>query len=171
MKKIFSLLILLFAFTGVSFASTKEEIMKDLETYNSDINMKIVDALSKIEQETIVIDDVLEKGAKKDVSTSMKIIDNQVNYIVDTMQKYTSKIKTQEVRDYHNITLEYIKIRHQFLKDATASYIKNGKITDKEKARITEKYAKTFAELDKKHADILKKLTAAIHPNQSEKNK
>lgn len=167
MKKIFTLLFLLFAVTSISFASTKEEIMKDLETYNADINGKIVDALSKIEQETVVIDNVIEKGAKNDVNASMKIIDNQVNYVLDIMKKYTLKIKTQEVRDYHNITMEYIKIRHNFLKDATASYLKNGKITDEEKTRITNKYAKTFEEMDKKNAEILKKLTAAIHPDQS----
>lgn len=171
MKKIFSLLVLLFAVTSVSFASTKEEIMKDLEMYNSDINIKVVDALAKIEQETIIIDNVIEKGAKNDVNASMKIIDNQVKYILDTMQKYTLKIKTQELRDYHNITMEYIKVRHQFLKDATSSYLKNGKITDKEKERITNKYAKTFTELDNKNAEILKKLTAVIHPDQNTKEK
>ena len=83
------------------------------------------------------------------------------------MQQYTSKIKTQEVKDYHEITIEYIKVRHAFLKDATSSYLKNGKITDTEKERITNKYAKTFAELDKKNAEILKKLTVVIHPDQS----
>lgn len=167
MKKLFTLLFLLFAVTGVSFASTQEEIMKDLEMYNKDINTKIVDALGKIEQETVVIDNVIEKGAKNDVNASMKIIDNQVKYIVDSMQQYTSKIKTQEVKDYHEITIEYIKVRHAFLKDATSSYLKNGKITDTEKERITKKYAQTFADLDKKNAEILKKLTAAIHPDQS----
>ena len=125
MKKLFTLLFLLFAVTSISFASTKEEIMKDLEMYNRDINTKIVDALGKIEQETVVIDNVIEKGAKNDVNASMKIIDNQVKYIVDSMQQYTSKIKTQEVKDYHEITIEYIKVRHAFLKDATSSYLKN----------------------------------------------
>lgn len=169
MKKLFTLLILVFAVAGISFASTKKEVMEDLERYNTYVNVKVVDALAKIEQETVIIDNVIEKGAKYDVNASMKIIDNQVKYILDHMQKYTFKIKTQEVRDYHNITMEYIKLRHEFLKDATSSYLKNGKITDDEKARITKKYESTFAEMDRKNAAILKTLTAVIHPDQNNK--
>ena len=97
----------------------------------------------------------------------MKVIDNQVKFLLDHMQKYTAIIRTQEIKDYHIITMEYIKVRHAFLKDATDSFLKNGKITDAEKNRITEKYAKTFAELDKKNAEILQKLLVVIHPEQN----
>ena len=37
MKKLFTLLFLLFAVTSISFASTKEEIMKDLEKLKNQI--------------------------------------------------------------------------------------------------------------------------------------
>lgn len=167
MKKFLTALLLIFITAGMAFAASKDEVLKDLEMYNAEVNPKIVEALGKIENETVVIDNVIEKGAKNDIKTSMKIIDNQVAFILDHMQKYTAKIKTKEVKDYHNITIEYIKVRHAFLKDATDSFLKNGKITDEEKARITNKYAKSFEELDKKHAEILKTLTVVVHPGQN----
>lgn len=167
MKKLLTALMLVFITAGIASAASKEEIMKDFEMYNTQVNPKVVEALQKIENETVVIDNVIEKGAKNDINTSMKVIDNQVKFLLDHMQKYTASIKTQEVKDYHIITMEYIKVRHAFLKDATDSFLKNGKITDAEKNRITEKYAKTFAELDKKNAEILKKLLAVVHPEQN----
>lgn len=167
MKKLLTALMLVFITAGIASAASKEEIMKDFEMYNTQVNPKVVEALQKIENETVVIDNVIEKGAKNDINTSMKVIDNQVKFLLDHMQTYTASIKTQEVKDYHIITMEYIKVRHAFLKDATDSFLKNGKITDAEKKRITEKYAKTFAELDKKNAEILKTLLAVVHPEQN----
>ncbi len=167
MKKLLTALMLVFITAGIASAASKEEIMKDFEMYNAQVNPKVVEALQKIENETVVIDNVIEKGAKNDISTSMKVIDNQVKFLLDHMQKYTAIIRTQEIKDYHIITMEYIKVRHAFLKDATDSFLKNGKITDAEKNRITEKYAKTFAELDKKNAEILQKLLVVIHPEQN----
>ena len=49
MKKILMYLLLVFITAGLCFAaSSKEEITQDLNLYNSDINPKIVDALSKM---------------------------------------------------------------------------------------------------------------------------
>ncbi len=162
MKKTLLTILLIFT-TGFVYASTKEAIMKDLETYNMEINQKVIDRLGKIEQETIVIDNIFDNKAKGNIDTSLKIIDNYVKDVVKFMQENTSKLKTKEVRDYHLLSIEYIQIRHDFLKEAVLSYKKFNKITDEEKERLSKKYGNKLAEMDKKNAELLKALTNIVH--------
>ena len=63
MKKILMSLLLVFITAGIASAASKEEIMKDFEMYNAQVNPKVVEALQKIENETVVIYNVIEKGA------------------------------------------------------------------------------------------------------------
>lgn len=165
MKKILMSLLLVFITAGICFAaSSQEEITKDLNVYNSDINPKIVDALSKIEQEMIEIDNIIEGKSKKDIKTSIKIVENQVLAIEKHMNEQAYKIKTPEVRKYHNVTLAYVKLRYAFLKDVIDTFTKKGSLTDKEKESLVKKYAGQFEKLNKENTEALKVLMEAIHP-------
>lgn len=145
-------------------ASSKEEITQDLNLYNSDINPKIVDALSKIEQEMVEIDNIIEGKSKKDIKTIIKIVDNQVQTIEKHMNAQAPKIKTPEVKKYHNVTLAYIKLRNNFLKDVADVFTKKGKVDEKDKEILTNKYAGEFDRLNKENAEALKVLMEVIHP-------
>ncbi len=169
MKKILMSLLLVFITTGLCFAaSSKETITQDLSVYNSEINPKIVDALSKIEQEMIEIDNIIEGKSKKDIKTSIKIVDNQVQAIEKHMNAHTYKIKTPEVRKYHDVTLAYIKLRNNFLKDTADIFTKKGKLDEKDKETLTKKYAGEFDRLNKENTEALKTLMEAVHPAPAE---
>lgn len=165
MKKILMSLLLVFITAGLCFAaSSKEAITQDLNVYNSDINPKIVDALSKIEQEMVKIDNIIEGKSKKDIKTIIKIVDNQVQTIEKHMNAQAPKIKTPEVKKYHNVTLAYIKLRNNFLKDVADVFTKKGKVDEKDKEILTNKYAEEFDRLNKENAEALKVLMEVIHP-------
>lgn len=169
MKKILMSLLLVFITAGLCFAaSSQEDITKDLSVYNSDINPKIVDALAKIEQEMVEIDNIIEGKSKKDIKTSIKIVDNQVKAIEQHMNVQAPKIKTPEVRKYHDVTLAYIKLRNNFLKDVADVFSKKGKVDDKDKETLTKKYAGEFDKLNKENTEVLKVLMEAIHPAPAE---
>lgn len=169
MKKILLSLLLVFITAGLCFAaSSKEAITQDLSVYNSEINPKIVDALAKIEQEMVEIDNILEGKSKKDIKTSMKIVENQVQAIEKHMKEQAYKIKTPEVRKYHDATLAYITLRNTFLKDVVNIFAKKGKIDEKDKETLTKKYAGEFEKLNKANAEALKVLMEAIHPAPAE---
>ena len=73
MKKLLITLLFVFITAGLCFAgSSMEEIKQDLGVYNTEINPKIVDGLSKIEQEMVEIDNVLEGKSKKKYSNNLK---------------------------------------------------------------------------------------------------
>lgn len=169
MKKILMSLLLVFITAGLCFAaSSKEAITQDLNVYNSDINPKIVDSLAKIEQEMVEIDNIIEGKSKKDIQTSIKIVDNQVQAIEKHMNAQVNKIKTQEVRKYHDITLAYIKLRNNFLKEVADVFVKKGKIDEKDKETLSKKYAGEFDRLNKENTEALKVLMEAIHPAPAE---
>ena len=74
MKKILMSLLLVFITAGLCFAaSSQEAVTQDLNVYNSDINPKIEDALAKIGQEMVEIDNIIEGKSKKDIKISIKI--------------------------------------------------------------------------------------------------
>lgn len=165
MKKILMSLLLVFITAGLCFAaSSKEAITQDLSVYNSDINPKIVDALAKIEQEMVEIDNILEGKSKKNINTSMKIVENQVQAIEKHMKEQAYKIKTSEVRKYHDATLAYITLRNTFLKEVVDVFTKKGKVDEKDKENLTKKYAGKFDKLNKENAEALKVLMEAVHP-------
>ncbi|MDE7315700.1 MAG: hypothetical protein K2N11_08375 [Mucispirillum sp.] len=165
MKKILLSLLLVFITAGLCFAaSLQEAITQDLNVYNSEINPKIIDALSKIEQEMVEIDNIIEGKSKKDIKTSIKIVDNQVQAIEKHMNAQAQKIKTLEVKRYHDVTLAYIKLRNSFLKDVADVFVKKGKVDEKDKESLTKKYAGEFDRLNKENTEILKVLMETIHP-------
>lgn len=169
MKKILMSLLLVFITAGLCFAaSSQEAVTQDLNVYNSDINPKIEDALAKIGQEMVEIDNIIEGKSKKDIKTSIKIVDNQVQAIEKHMNTQAYKIKTLEVRRYHDVTLAYIKLRNNFLKDTADIFIKKGKLDDKDKETLTKKYAGEFDRLNKENTEALKTLMEAIHPAPAE---
>ena len=123
MKKLLTTLLFVFVTAGFAFAASSiEDLKKDMGVYNTDINPQIVDALSKIEQEMVEIDNILEGKSKKNIQTSLKIVENQVKSIEKHMKEKASKIKTPEVKRYHDVTLAYIQARYVFLKDVVDTY-------------------------------------------------
>ncbi len=169
MKKILISLLLVFITAGLCFAtSTKEEIVADLNMYNSEINPKIVDALTKIENEMVEIDKIIEGKSKKDIAVSIKIVDNQVKAIEKHMNANAQKIKTSEVKTYHNLTLAYIKLRNELLQDISDVFAKKGKVDEKDKESLTQKYAAQFEKLNKENTETLKILMEAIHPSPAD---
>ena len=116
----------------------------------------------------IEFDNIIEGKSKKDIKTSIKIVDNQVQSIEKHMNAQAKKIKTPEVRKYHDVTLAYIKLRNNFLKDVTDVFAKKGKVDEKDKEILTKKYAGEFDRLNKENAEALKTLMEAIHPAPDE---
>ena len=163
MKKILLTALMVFI-VSFAYASTKEQIMSDLEVYSKEIDQKAMEHLMKIEQETAVIDNICEKRAKGDVDTSMKIIENHANAVIKFLESNTSKLKTPEVKNYHLLTIEYIKLRTEFLTAAVESYHKyNKQITDEERKRLTDKYQNKILQMDTKNAELLKDLQSKVH--------
>lgn len=166
MKKLLITLLFVFITAGLCFAgSSMEEIKQDLGVYNTEINPKIVDGLSKIEQEMVEIDNVLEGKSKKNIQTILKVVENQVNSIEKHMKEQASKIKTPEVKRYHDVTLEYIKARYAFLKDVVDTYVKKGKIEESDQEKLVKKYSGTFEKLNKENAEALQVLMNVLHVN------
>ncbi len=165
MKKILVTLLFIFITAGLCFAdSLQEAIKEDLNVYNTDINPKIIDALSKIESEMTEIDKIIEGKSKKDINTSVKIVNNQVQAIEKHMNEQASKIKTKEVKKYHDVTLAYIKLKNKFLQDTVSAFLKYGKLTEYDKLALVEKYSPEFQKLNKENAEALKTLMNVIHP-------
>lgn len=170
MKRLLILFITVFAAAGISFAaSTREAVEADLKMYNSEINPKIMEALANIEKEMAEIDNIIEGKSKKDITACIKIVGNQVHVIEKHMNTQASKIKTPEVKKYHDVTLAYIKLRNSFLKDVADIFVKKGKLDDKDKEAMTKKYADEFDKLNKENTDVLKILMEAMHPEAAEK--
>ncbi len=162
MKKLLLTFILVLT-AGLAFASTKEEIAKDMQVYSTDIEPKLLEALGKIEQETIVIDKILDNKAKGSVDTSLKIVNNFSKAAVKHMSDNTHKLKTKEVKDYHLLSIQFIQLSNEFITEAVTSYKKYGQMTEKEKIRLQNKYGKQMEELNKKNAAILQKIQEMVH--------
>lgn len=169
MKKILVTLLFIFITAGLCFAASPlETIKEDLNMYNTAINPKIIDALSKIESEMAEIDKIMEGKSKKDINTSVKIVNNQVQAIEKHMNEQAPKIKTKEVKKYHDVTLAYIKLKNKFLQDTVSAFTKNGKLTEDDKNILVEKYSPEFQKLNEENAAALKVLMEAIHPAPAE---
>lgn len=166
MKRFLILFTMVFAVAGMSVAaSSKDAVVADLNMYNNEINPKIIGSLAKIEQEMAEIDKIIEGNSTKDIKTSIKIVENQVQQIEKHMKAQTSKIKTEEVKKYHEVTLEYIKLRYNFLKDVADVFIKKGKLDDKDKEALSNKYAPEFDKLNQANTAALQVLMQAMHPD------
>ena len=166
MKKLLTSLLFVFVTAGFAFAASSiEDLKKDMGVYNTDINLKIVDALSKIEQEMVEIDNILEGKSKKNIQTSLKIVENQVKSIEKHMKEQASKIKTPEVKRYHDVTLAYIQARYVFLKDVVDTYLKKGKLDQADQEKLIKKHTGTFQKLDKESSEALQVLMSVMHAN------